>query len=138
MFVCTRSTPAMSHSIRPRVLIADDHLPMLATLARLVGIDCDVIGTVTNGEALVRETRRLQPDLVVVDIFMPAMDGFAAGRQIKLQFPQTRLIYVTLDPEPALNAEAIRVGAFALVSKESAVTQLPDAIRRAMADPRAL
>ena len=42
-----------------RVLIADDHLPMLATLARLVGIDCDVIGTVTNGEALVRETRRL-------------------------------------------------------------------------------
>jgi DNA-binding NarL/FixJ family response regulator len=128
----------MCPSTRPRVVIADDHLPMLATLARLVGIDCDVIGTVTDGEALVRETRRLQPDLVVVDIFMPVMDGFAAGRQVKLEFPHIQLIYVTLDPEPRLNAEAIRIGAFALVSKESAVTQLPDAIRRAMADPRAL
>jgi len=128
----------MPPSIRPRVLIADDHLPMLATLARLVGVDCDVIGTVTDGEALMRETLRLQPDLVVVDIFMPVMDGFAAGRQIKFQFPQVRLIYVTLDPEPSLNAEAIRIGAFALVSKALAVTQLPEVIRRAMAGPRVL
>ena len=107
---------------------------MLATLTRLVSVDFEVIGAVSDCEALLREVRRLQPDVVVLDIFMPVMDGFAAGREIKREFPQTRLIYVTLDPEPGLNAQALRIGASALVPKASAVTQLPDAIRKAMAD----
>jgi DNA-binding NarL/FixJ family response regulator len=115
--------------IRPRTLIADDHPFMLSAIARLVGDECDVIGTAANGEALLSEARRLRPDLVILDIFMPVMDGFAAGRQMKVEFPETRFIYVTFGPEPALIAEAIRIGAAALVPKESAGKQLLDAIR---------
>jgi DNA-binding NarL/FixJ family response regulator len=62
---------------------------------------------------------------------MPGMDGFAAGRQIKFEFPQTRLIFVTFDPDPALIEEAIRIGACALVAKETAGKHLLDAIRTA-------
>jgi len=59
---------------------------------------------------------------------MPVMDGFAAGRQLKVEFPETRFIYITLGPAPALIAEAMRIGASALVAKESAARQLLDAI----------
>jgi DNA-binding NarL/FixJ family response regulator len=102
---------------------------MLATIARLVSDDCDVIGTVADGEALLREAHRLKPDLIILDIFMPVMDGFAAGRRIKAEFPQTPFIYMTLDPDPALHAEANRIGASAFVAKECAVTQLIEAVR---------
>ena len=119
---------------RPRTLVADDHSLMLSTIARLARTECDVIGTVSDGEALLREVRRLRPDLVILDIFMPVMDGFAAGRQIKDEFPQTRLIYVTLQPEHALMAEAIRIGASALLPKATAGSHLLGVIRKTMAD----
>ena len=114
--------------VRPRTLIADDHPAMLSALARLVADDCDVVGTAADGEALLSEVRRLKPDLVILDIFMPMMDGFAAGRQLKVEFPQTRFIYITFDPDPALIAEAVRIGASAVVPKESAGKQLIQAI----------
>jgi len=110
---------------------------MLATLTRLVSVHFEVVGAVRDAVAVLREARRLHPDVVVLEIFMPVIDGFAVGRQIKREFPHTRLIYVTLDPDPRLNAEAMRIGAFALVPKASAVRQLPDAIRRAMAETKA-
>jgi DNA-binding NarL/FixJ family response regulator len=114
--------------LRPRTVIADDHPIMLSTIARLVGQDCDVVGTAADGDALLREARRLKPDLIILDIFMPVMDGFAAGRQLKVEFPQTRFIYITFDPDPALIAEAVRIGASAVVPKESAGKQLIQAI----------
>lgn len=117
--------------VRPRTLIADDHACMLSTIARLVGDHCDVIGTAADGEALLREAHRLNPDLIILDIFMPVLDGFAAGRRIKAELPQIPFIYITLDPDPALIAEATRIGASALVAKESAAKLLIDAARRA-------
>jgi DNA-binding NarL/FixJ family response regulator len=126
-------TRAVSRT-RPRALVADDHPVMLSALARLARSECDVIGTARDGEALVREVRQHQPDLVILDIFMPEMDGFAAGRQIRNEFPQTRLIYVTLQPDQGLIAEAIRIGASALVAKATAGRLLAGAIRKTMAD----
>jgi len=117
--------------VRPRIPIADDHACMLSTIARLVGDDCDVIGTVADGEELLREAHRLNPDLIILDIFMPVLDGFAAGRRIKAELPQIPFIYITLDPDPALIAEATCIGASALVAKESAAKLLIDAARRA-------
>jgi len=104
---------------------------MLSALARLVAEDCDVVGTAADGEALLSEARRLKPDLVILVIFMPMMDGFAAGRQLKVEFPQTPFVYVTFAPEPALIAEAMRIGASAIVPKESACKELLEAIRMA-------
>ena len=126
-------THAVSRT-RPRAVVADDHPVMLSALARLVRNECDVVGTARDGDALLREVRQLQPDLVILDIFMPEIDGFAAGRQIRQEFPQTRLIYVTLQPDQGLLAEAIRIGASALVPKASAGSRLLGAIRKTMAD----
>ena len=112
-------------------MIADDHAGMLSTIARLVGDECDVVGTVADGDVLLREAHRLNPDLIILDIFMPVLDGFAAGRRIKAELPQIPFIYITLDPDPALRAEATRIGASALVAKECAGKQLLAAIRRA-------
>jgi DNA-binding NarL/FixJ family response regulator len=105
---------------------------MLSALARLARSECDVIGTARDGETLLQEVRELHPDLVILDIFMPEMDGFAAGRRIMNEFPQTRLIYVTLQPDQSLIAEATRIGASALVAKASMGRSLAGAIRRTM------
>jgi CheY-like chemotaxis protein len=118
---------------RPRVLIADDHPAMRAALARLVRTECDVVGTVADGDILAAEARRLEPDVVVSDLFMPTLDGFAAGRQIKIESPATRLIYVTGHSDSAFVAEALQIGAFALVPKISAGRELLQVIREAMA-----
>ena len=123
--------PMCKSPVRPRTLIADDHPYMLSTIARLVAEDCDVIGTVSDGEALLSEAHRLEPDLIILDIFMPVMDGFAAGRRIKAEFPEIPFIYITLDPDPALTAEAMRIGARAVVAKESAAKRLGEAVRTA-------
>ena len=117
---------------RPRALVADDHPMMRSTLARLARSECDVIGTAGDGETLLQEVRELHPDMVILDIFMPEMDGFAAGRRIRDEFPATRLIYVTLQPDQGLMAEAIRIGASALVAKATIGRSLAGAIRRTM------
>ena len=118
---------------RPSALVADDHPVMLSTLARLARSECEVVGTACDGDTLLREVRALHPDLVILDIFMPGMDGFAAGRRIMDEFPRTRLIYVTLQPDQSLMAEAARIGASALVAKASIGTILAGAIRTTMA-----
>src|SRR4051794_9206334 len=120
---------------RPRVLIADDHPAMRAALARLVATQHDVVGTVADGDILVTEARRLRPDVVISDLFMPTLDGFAAGRLIKRELPATRLIYVTGHADPDFVAEALQIGAFALVPKMSAGSELLAVIRRAIAEP---
>jgi len=115
------------------VLIADDHPAMRQALARVVSDECDVIGMVADGEAAIREARRFSPDVVILDIFMPLMNGFAVGRQIKIDLPDTCVIYVTAQPDVAVREDAHRVGASALIAKASVGTRLLDAIRTAMA-----
>src|SRR4051794_11597339 len=110
--------------MRPRVVIADDHPAMLAALSRLVGSECDVVGTVADGAAALRAAHRLTPDVVILDIFMPVMDGFTAGRQLKIELPQTRMIYVTGDPDEGSREDARRIGASALIAKASVGTRL--------------
>ena len=117
---------------RPTVLIADDHSAMREALARLVRTECDVVGMVADGDVLVTEARRLRPDVVISDLFMPTLDGFAAGRQIKRELPATRLIYVTGHSDSAFVAEALQIGAFALVAKISAGRELLQVLRQAM------
>ena len=67
---------------RPRVLLADDHPSLLTALKRLLAPDCDVVGSVTDGAAALAETTRLQPDVVVLDVFMPGLDGLEVCRAI--------------------------------------------------------
>ena len=115
--------------MRPRVLLADDHALLVGAFEKLLASDCDVVGQVNDGRALVVEAARLQPDVIVLDISMPLLNGLEAGRQIKQQFRNIKLIFVTMNEDPDLAAEAFRAGASGYVLKRSAATELTTAIR---------
>jgi DNA-binding NarL/FixJ family response regulator len=117
---------------RPRVLLADDHTLLLEAFQRLLSDECDIVGTVTDGRALVSEATRLRPDVVVVDVSMPLLNGIDAARQLKELVPETRLVFLTMNEDPELAAEAFRVGASAYLVKRSAASELLTAIREAL------
>jgi DNA-binding NarL/FixJ family response regulator len=117
---------------RPRILLADDHTILLDAFKALLESEFDVVGAVTDGRALVAECARLNPDVVVLDISMPLLNGLDAGRQIKSERRSVKLIYLTMNPEPRLAAEALRLGASGYVLKSSAATELTQAIREAL------
>src|SRR5262245_46079627 len=91
---------------RPRVLLADDHTLLLEAFHKLLEDDCDVVGKVGDGRALVDAAMELRPDVVVVDVAMPVLNGIDAARQIKQLLPETRIVFLTMNEDPDLAAEA--------------------------------
>ena len=107
---------------RPRVLLADDHALLLAAFEKLLADHCEVVGVVSDGRALVDAAERLRPDVIVLDIAMPLLNGLDAGRQIKQKLREVRLVFLTMNEDPALAAEAFRAGASAYLLKRSAAS----------------
>lgn len=117
---------------RPRALLADDHSMMLAGLQKLVEETCDVVGAVGDGRTLVEAAQRLEPDLIILDIAMPLLNGIDAARQIKRLFPDTKLIFLTMQTSPTYATEALTAGASGYLLKHSAPVELPLAIHAAL------
>ena len=117
---------------RPRVLLADDHTLLLGAFEKLLSEDCDVVGQVSDGRALVEAAEELKPDIVVLDISMPLLNGLEAGRQIKRKMPGTKLVFVTMNEDTDLAADAFRAGASGYLLKQSATSELMAAIRQVM------
>jgi len=117
---------------RPRILLADDHLMLLEAFKALLEPAFEIVGTVTDGRTLLEEFARLNPDVVLLDIAMPLLNGLDAGRQIKAQRRSVKLIYLTMNPDPDLASEALRLGASGYVLKSSAVEELKQAIEEAL------
>ena len=117
---------------RPRILMADDHVMLLEAFKALLEPDCEVVGTVTDGRTLLEEFSRLHPDVVLLDIAMPLLNGLDAGRQLKAQRRSVKLIYLTMNPDPDLASEALRLGASGYVLKSSAARELKQAIQEAL------
>ena len=117
---------------RPRVLLADDHALLLAAFERLLADQCEVVGVVSDGRALVEAAERLRPDVIVLDIAMPLLNGLDAGRQIKQKLREVRLVFLTMNEDPALAAEAFRAGASAYLLKRSAASELRTALDEVM------
>jgi DNA-binding NarL/FixJ family response regulator len=117
---------------RPRILMADDHLMLLEAFKALLEPDFEVVGTVTDGRALLEEFSRLNPDVVLLDVAMPLLNGLDAGRQLKAQRQSVKLIYLTMNPDPDLAGEALRLGASGYVLKSSAAQELKQAIQEAL------
>ncbi|UWZ86938.1 response regulator [Occallatibacter riparius] len=120
--------------MRKRLLLGDDHSLMLDGLSRLLSTEFDVVGTATTGRELIAEADRLQPDVVVLDIGMPEMNGIEAARRLAKTHPGMRLIFVTQQLDPAYVHAAFATGARAYVAKQSAAKELMEAIRMALAD----
>jgi DNA-binding NarL/FixJ family response regulator len=115
-----------------RVLLADDHALILGAFEKLLAGECDVVGQVSDGRALIEAAEKLQPDVIVLDISMPHLSGLEAARQIRRQLPRVKLVFLTMYEDADLVAEAFRAGASGYLLKSSAVTELATAIREVM------
>jgi len=114
------------------VLLADDHTLLLDAFAKLLEPDCDVVGTVTDGQSLLAAAKELKPDVVVLDIAMPLLNGLDAGRQLKKALPNVKLIFLTMNQDPAIATEAFHAGASGYLLKTSAGSELIKAIEEVM------
>lgn len=112
----------------PRVLLADDHTLVLEGFRRIVEQRCQVVGTVEDGRSLLEAAVRLQPDLILLDISMPLLNGIDAARQVKKVLPDVKLVFVTMHADPAYVSEAFKAGAVAYLLKRSAARELDHAI----------
>jgi DNA-binding NarL/FixJ family response regulator len=117
---------------RIRVLLADDHHMFAEMLQGLLTPRYEVVGTVTDGLALLDATRRLQPDVIVLDIGMPQLNGLDAGLQIKKAMPTIKLIFLTMNLDPYIVRQAIRIGASGFLLKQGTAKELPEAIEKIM------
>lgn len=124
--------------MKPRVLLADDHALLLEAFRRLLEPEFDVVGAVGDGARLIEEARRLEPDVVVTDVSMPRMGGIEAARLLRDCLPATRIVFLTVNEDPHLAAEAFHLGASGWVLKASTATELVEAVRAALAGRRYL
>jgi DNA-binding NarL/FixJ family response regulator len=114
---------------RTRLLIADDHVMFAQGLESLLRDEFDLLGTARNGEELVEATLRLQPDVILVDISMPVLNGFDAVRRIKTNGSDAKIIFLTMHDDATLLTEAFRCGASGYILKQAAGEELVSAIR---------
>ena len=114
---------------RPRVLLADDHRLLREAFARLLESGCEVVGTVADGRALLAAAAELRPDIVVLDIAMPLLNGLDAARQLRRSLPDIKLIFLTVSEDPDLAAQAFQAGASGYLLKNSAASELLQAIQ---------
>src|SRR4029077_4628640 len=110
---------------RPRVLLADDYPEMVKAVRRLLSLDCDVVGTVADGSALLEAAQRLTPDVIVLDLNLPNLNGLAACRQITRLNPEMKVIMFTVPDHPDDSQAFFEAGASAFVSKLSSADLLP-------------
>lgn len=123
---------------RPRVVLADDHALLLEAFRRLLDPEFDVVGVATDGAALVEEALRLRPDVVVTDVSMPRMNGIEAAKRLRAELPTARIVFLTVNEDPQIAAEAFRIGALGYLLKSSTATELVAAIRAALKGKRFL
>ena len=114
---------------RPRILLADDHTLMVDALKHLLEGEFDVVATARDGRQLLKAAEQLLPELVVVDIGMPLLNGLDAAEQLKALHPDIDVIMLTQNRDPQMVAEAFRRGASGYLLKDSAASELIAAIR---------
>lgn len=117
---------------KPRIVLADDHAMVVAAFRKLLETECDILATVSDGEALIAAVETLRPDIAVLDIAMPGLNGLEAAKRIKTRTPQVRLVFLTMHEDGDLMMEALKVGAAAYLLKRSAASELSHAIGEVM------
>jgi DNA-binding NarL/FixJ family response regulator len=128
----SKKTSALMKS-RPRILLADDHTMLLDAFQRLLEPRCEIVGAACDGRALLDLAASTRPDVIVLDISMPGLNGIDAGVQLRRKMPDMRLVFLTVNEDPDIAAEAINLGASGYLLKSSASAELFTAIEQALA-----
>jgi DNA-binding NarL/FixJ family response regulator len=121
---------------KPRILLADDHSEVLDAIRALLDEVGEVVGTVTDGQALVDAAQRLEPDLIISDISMPGLNGLDATRALQTCAPQSKVIILTVHREPTYVSLAFNAGARGYLLKRTAVAELPQAVLQVLVGER--
>jgi DNA-binding NarL/FixJ family response regulator len=109
--------------------MADDHSIVLAGLRKLVEEHGELVGMVEDGRSLIEAAKKLRPDIILLDIAMPLLNGLDAARQLTKLVPRSKLIFMTMQSSPTYATEAFKAGASGYLLKRSAVTELSQAIQ---------
>jgi DNA-binding NarL/FixJ family response regulator len=118
--------------MRPRLLLADDHTLLLEGIRLLLEPEFDLVGSVEDGQALLAAAKALKPDIILLDISMPVLNGIDAAHRLRELLPSARVIFVTMHSDPDYVAEAFRAGARGYILKRAAASELLTAIREVM------
>ena len=121
---------------KARLVIADDHSIVLQAYRQLLEPEYTVVGTASNGQELLAIAPPLAPDIILLDISMPTLNGLDVARQLKAAVPHAKLIFVTMMSEPFYISQAFAMGASAYVLKQSASTELLSALSAALRNQR--
>jgi DNA-binding NarL/FixJ family response regulator len=115
---------------KPRVFLADDHTLLVDAFRKLLEPDFEVVGAAANGRDLILLAPTLQPDLVIVDLGLPLLNGIDASRELKKLLPRTRILVVTVNEDSAVAREALRHWASGYLLKKSAGEELKYALQQ--------
>jgi DNA-binding NarL/FixJ family response regulator len=124
--------PEHKTSIRPRVLVADDHQMLVDALKGILEPRCEVVGAVGDGRELLKAAAKLQPDIIVLDIAMPQLNGLDAARHLKPTMPKVKFVFMTMNEDPDLVGVAFRAGASAFLLKRAAAFELMEAVEKVL------
>jgi DNA-binding NarL/FixJ family response regulator len=119
-------------AIRPHVLIADDHTLVVEAFKKLLEPNFEVVGTVSNGRDLLEVAPKLKPDVVLLDLGMPLLNGQDAGERLKALLPKAKVIVLTMNEDAEIAAAAIEKWASGFLLKNSAGTELTHAIKEVL------
>ena len=122
----------MHGASRPRIVIADDHTLIAEGFHKLLEKEFEVVAKVHDGHSLIEAARKLHPDVLLVDIGMPLLNGLEAAQRIKRTLPDIKVIFVTINRDADVVAEAFRGGASAYLPKTAAASELVSAIHKAL------
>jgi DNA-binding NarL/FixJ family response regulator len=118
--------------MKPRLVIVDDHTLLSEAFEKLLQPDCDVVASYYDPRAFLQDVGQLKPDVAILDVSMPLMNGLDTARELRRIVPSTRIIFLTMNEDPDVAAEAFRVGAAGYLLKRSAGSELAFAIREVM------
>ena len=117
---------------KPTIMVADDHTLIAEAFRHLLEPSYQIVASVRDGRALIEKALELKPDLVILDVGMPVLNGLAAGQQLKQKLRKVKLIYVTMNDDPDLASEALRTGASGYLLKSSTASELLKSVQEVL------
>ena len=117
---------------KPRLILADDHTIIVEAFRKLLEPEYEIVAAVSDGRALLETAPKIKPDVIVVDIGMPLMNGLEAGVRLRELMPTAKVIFLTMNEDPDLAVEAMLCGASGYLLKSSAASELTHAIQKAL------